>query len=135
MKKILVIDDDQSIQRRIKKALQLLGNPIELVSALTLKEARESFDKHKKELSLILLDACLENNKPDTIGLAKYFRDNFDGKIIAISSEYNDMLIQAGCDTGMFKEGAIRELPEIIGVEASTETKKKLLDISNNPFA
>jgi two-component system nitrogen regulation response regulator GlnG len=83
MKKILVIDDDESIQWVIKKALEPLGYEIE--SKNSIKEAEKLIDKY----NLFLLDLML----PDGSGLdlLKKIRESYPDSIVIIITAHGKM--------------------------------------------
>ena len=72
---VLLIDDDDTVHRTVKRFLGSSSTP--WIGAKTTTEARQLYDKHKATLKIILLDACVdadgkgEHKTFDT--LPKYF--------------------------------------------------------------
>lgn len=97
--KILVFEDDSRVTDRYQE--RLAGEPVEIICAQLPGEAMECYEEHKDTVDIIVMDACLADNKPDTIPLVRHIRESgFTGHMIANSSEalFNHELIKAGCD-------------------------------------
>ncbi len=112
--RVLIVEDNRGVQNGYRA---LLEDRLEVVSALTRKEALDAF-KANPDFAAIVMDACLEGNKPDTFGLISIFRRTFKGPMIAASSEdkYCDQLVEAGCDHKSTKENLPHKLYEILGL-------------------
>ncbi len=97
--RILAIDDEDCNHQYFQSALR--NSRIEIISAKTLAQGREFYDKYKGEFDFILMDACVESHQPDSMPLIDYIvKDGYtQGRhIVAISSsrDYNDILMLAG---------------------------------------
>jgi len=108
-KKVLVVDDNESLQRSLKNVLSRHG--IIVLSALTIGEAEELFSTNP-DVNLIVMDACVPGDRPNTFSLVRKIRQKYAGPIIACSSlrEYRRLLIEAGCD----QEASKLDLPIVI---------------------
>lgn len=103
MTNILLVEDDARAREVIVKAFTH-DWPDSLVvhEAETIARAKELFQQHGAELDLILMDACVPGNSPNTMGLVKSIRDGgFSGPMICISSltKYGAELMEAGCNS------------------------------------
>jgi CheY-like chemotaxis protein len=109
LKKVLVVDDNESLQRSLKNVLSRHG--IIVLSALTIGEAEELFSANP-DVNLIVMDACVPGDRPNTISLVQKIRQKYAGPMIACSSlrEYRHLLIEAGCD----QEASKLDLPTVI---------------------
>ena len=115
--KVLVVDDQPTIFTNLNYRYD--GQAV-FLSASTEEEARRLFADNP-DIELIIMDACLDGPKPDTIGLVQYFRrEGFEGLIIAVSSDsrYLEGLQEAGCNVGLYKRSPSfwNELPEAMGI-------------------
>lgn len=116
--KILLIEDD----KRLSTALSGLikdKTGLDVICAYTLKEAEEKIRTSINEISIIILDACLEVNFPNTIPLITLSKNlGFKGPIIACSSldEYNEVLLRFGADLKVKsgKLSVLKTLEEIL---------------------
>lgn len=113
MKKILIVEDDQNWSGIIRRGL---GDKVLVIQAFTTEEAETVFQKNP-DLALILMDACVPGDRPNTMFLVKKMRKTFSGPIIAISSlsEYRQELIKAGCDHEVEKAKAAQKVLELVG--------------------
>ena len=100
---ILFIEDDEGIQRIFSIIMNSLGHVF--FQAKTISEAKEIFAKEKENLTHIYVDGCVPGRHLNTIDLVREIRPEFSGKMYAISSnpEFNDILVEAGCDEGFEK--------------------------------
>ena len=97
MVKVLVVEDSVPVQEKFAKAL---SDKVELLQAHTLWQGQMLFNEHKDDLAVIVMDACVPGDRPNSIGLIRLIRaEGFKGPMIAISSlyEYRMRLIEAGC--------------------------------------
>ncbi|GAB4171465.1 MAG: hypothetical protein Kow00108_05960 [Calditrichia bacterium] len=86
-KKILLVDDEQSILKMLNEMLKLLK--VESFSTSNAKEAIEIFKKHKDEIQLILLDILMpEMNGMDAFEEFKKIKPDIE--IIIISGYTNE---------------------------------------------
>lgn len=112
MKTVLIVEDGIPWQNRWAK---LLVDKVILLQAYRIREARGLFEAHPF-IDLIALDACVPGAIPNTLELARFFRQSFSGPMIAISSEpdYRQLLMQAGCDQGCSKDLLMIRITEIL---------------------
>lgn len=114
---ILVIEDDRQIQRLFGAWLM---DEVELLFASTVKEARELFMAHQREIVLIAIDACVpmaegtpRPKAPTTLPFVQQLREkSLDRRIVAISSDptYRQWQMEAGCDHEVDKD----EFPQFV---------------------
>lgn len=115
--KFLLVEDGIDFAEVISKLISVELNA-EVVLSCRINDAREKIKTLAKELSAIILDACLESSKPDSMSLITEARDaGFSGPIIAFSSYdyYNDLLIKNGAThkVGNGKMSILRLLKDI----------------------
>lgn len=99
--KILIVEDYASYRDLCHKGLkEALGEEGYIgLEAATHQQAEEIFAQNP-DISVIIMDACLDGNTPDTLDLIKKFRETFRGPMVAAStdSDHNTLLCNAGCD-------------------------------------
>lgn len=115
---VLVVDDVLTYRRTHRDNLGRYS--VEVLEAATLKELDAVFAANKNRIDAIILDGRLapvadddDNPRPDTVDFVHRVRSQgFQGLIVAASSaqEFNDQLVQAGCDVGVIKYHAAREV-------------------------
>lgn len=93
--KVLIVED-----RRINQeiyAAELQGK-VFLMQAMNLEDGQRLFMENP-DVALIVMDACLSGDEPDSISLVKKIRETFSGPMIAASAaaEYRKLLLRAGC--------------------------------------
>lgn len=96
--RILMIEDEENV---IKVFCEIYGPSMVIVTATKLNEAEVLIDNTANTFDLVILDACLGGNSPNTLRLPARLRENgFKGQIIGFSSEpqYQASLKGAGCD-------------------------------------
>ncbi len=95
-KKVLLVEDYPGWIKIIKGGLE---NEAEVLSAVTIREAENIFSENS-DIAIIIMDACVPGDEPNTLPLVKKIRETFKGPIIAISSSdsYRKQLVEAGCD-------------------------------------
>lgn len=116
--KILLVEDNETIGKAQKKSLEIAGG--EIFWAKNLQEARSFLKEKIGEIQLIILDACLESDTPNSYVLISESRKmGFQGPIVASSSlkEYNNLLIQAGANFGSDKRGVITLVCQILNLK------------------
>jgi len=105
MKKVLIVEDEKSVQHRWRTALEKEG--VTVVSAFHFKEAEHAFLAHL-DLDAIILDGRIpptkralerDDDSAFTSSLVREWRKTFNGPILAASSSdhINESLIKAGC--------------------------------------
>jgi len=96
---VLIIEDDKVVALTQRHCLEDEG--VEVLWANTIETARQILKERAKEISLIILDACLQSDKPNSMVLIPEARNNgFNGIIIASSGndEYSQTLLRAGAN-------------------------------------
>lgn len=97
MKKILIVEDDVTIQAFFKSTF---GIDYELVRANDLIEAKLEIAEHIDTLDVIALDGCLHSQTANTYPLIELLvEDGFTGVIVSISSDpkIRQKMIGMGC--------------------------------------
>ncbi|AKM84012.1 MAG: hypothetical protein UR79_C0001G0254 [Candidatus Campbellbacteria bacterium GW2011_GWD1_35_49] len=113
MKMILVIEDYVVLSKMWRK---LLSDVAFVLTAETLQQGQELFNKHKEGLDLVAVDGEVHGSVNNTVVLVKKIVGEFpSSKILAISGDpdNNKILIKAGCEHSVIKQevvGKIREL-------------------------
>lgn len=115
--KVLIVEDERISQ---KFFLRVLGSKVLLLQAASVREAERFFVAHP-DIKAIALDGCLVPGSEEltTLCLAKKFRRDFNGSMIAMSSNplYPRQLIEAGCDYEIDDKRILpRKLSEILGI-------------------
>jgi DNA-binding NarL/FixJ family response regulator len=112
MKKVLIVEDHRFLQEQWKEEL---SGKVEILSAFSISEAEEKFVENS-DIDLIVMDACVPGNNPNTSPLVEKFRATFVGPMIATSSisGYRQQLMRAGCDYECPKEGVVKKLSELL---------------------
>ncbi len=102
MKKVLIIDDDETWQ---KVWSMRLGKRVTLLPALSIPEAEKIFSEHT-DIDLIAVDACVPGDEINTQPLIRKIRETFAGPMVAVSksSFSRECLVRAGCDHESEKE-------------------------------
>lgn len=113
MKKKILIIEDYSSQIVIYK--RQMKSDFDLLFATTHQEALKLFSENS-DIELIVMDACLKGETPDTILLVTHFRMSFTKTIIATSSniEYRQYLVNAGCDLECDKNDVAKVVRKIL---------------------
>ena len=113
LKKVLVVEDNQEWSSLIRRGL---GDKVLVVQAFTMEEAEAVFERHP-DLAVILMDACVPGDKPNTMGLVRKMRKTFKGPIVAISNydKYREELMRAGCDYEAEKDDVAKKVLELVG--------------------
>jgi len=118
MIKILIFDDDLDFITSVTRALKKCE--IRVVSVHSLQNA-DSYLKLDtfKETELIVMDACMPGNKPNTMSLIeKIIAMGYKKPIIAASSkeEYSQVLVKAGATHYSTKAGIVGEILKVLEV-------------------
>ena len=116
MKKVLIIEDDESIQDML--ALYL-NTYVELRQAYTIAEARAAFENGQNGYAIVTFDGLVPRakdgakNLQDMLGLVRELRPLTAGTFIAASSMsgFREQLRAAGCDREVLNKG---DLPRTI---------------------
>lgn len=114
-KKVLIVEDMPMYHHQWYIEISDCEREIEMVSATTLEEARTKFAANP-DIDIIVMDACVPGDRPNTYSLTQEMRKTFKGPMIACSTipEYREILMQAGCDYASSKTGLVQLLIEII---------------------
>ncbi|OGD68524.1 hypothetical protein A2996_01140 [Candidatus Campbellbacteria bacterium RIFCSPLOWO2_01_FULL_34_15] len=113
-KTILIIEDFAELLRLWKK---LLSNEAFVLTAETLQQAEELFQRHKKEIDLIAVDGEVNGPVNNTVILIKKITEEFpSAKILAISGDDNNnkILINAGCGHSVTKPDTWKKIAELL---------------------
>jgi DNA-binding response OmpR family regulator len=94
--RVLVVDDDRGVHAKLRRAL---SDKVMLISALSIKTAKEKFAKNP-DVAAIVMDACVPGNSSTTLPLVCEIRKTFTGPMIAASGSehYRQQLLRAGCN-------------------------------------
>jgi len=96
---VLIIEDSKTVALLQKECLENEG--IKVLVVETIEQAKNILKERAKEISLIILDACLNSSKPNSMILIQEARNNgFKGLIIASSGndDYGQILLRAGAN-------------------------------------
>ena len=112
IKKVLLVEDNEDWNRIIKRGL---GDKVQILSAYTIKEAEKIFEENSG-IAIVIMDACVPGDTPNTQPLVQKIRQTFKGPMIAMSSMpmFRRKIVLAGCDHE---------------VEEKTEAGKKVLEL------
>lgn len=96
MPKVLIVEDDK--QWRDIWARQLRREGAEVLAASSLEEGERLFEANP-DLALVIMDACVSSESPNSMPLVQKMRKTFQGPIVAGSgnSNYSKILMQVGC--------------------------------------
>lgn len=114
MKTILVIEDYVVLSKMWRK---LLSDIAFVLTAETLLQGQELFDKHKEGLDLIAVDGEINGSINNTVVLVKKIIREFpSAKIIAISGDpdNNEILMKAGCGHSICKQETVKKIRELL---------------------
>lgn len=115
MKKTVLIIEDFTVLLRLWK--KLLSNEVFVLTAETLQQAEELFQKHKKEIDLIAVDGEVHGPVNNTVTLVKKILDEFpSNKLLAISvdEDNNEILMNAGCGHSVNKLDTWKKIIELL---------------------
>ena len=119
IKKVLVVEDGELLQKLCKKAL---GGKVKIVSAFSIEEAEEKFATNP-DIIAIVMDGRVPGGEPNTESpntepLVRKFRTTFAGPMLATSSNpmFCQKLVKAGCDYECDKVFVPQKLCEILGL-------------------
>lgn len=93
--KVLIVEDGKRHQQEYTKALK---DKVELLQAFDLEDGERTF-RENPDISLVVMDACIASDEPDSMMLLKKIRETFAGPIIAASADPNfrKFLVKEGC--------------------------------------
>jgi len=108
-KLVLIIEDNKTVALTQKRYLEDKG--IKVLWAETIEKAKNILKERAKEISVIILDACLQSGKPNTMCLIPEARAcGFKGSIITSSSndDYSQILMRSGATYKSDKTNAVK---------------------------
>lgn len=118
--KVLIVEDDSSIQDVIYAGLTRLGS-VEVLRAYTIETARKILAAHS-DIAIITLDGCVPGNELNTLPfIGEILASGFTGELIAASSDdaFRDEMMRAGCGRQSSKS---RLLSQIVNLLARIRT-------------
>ena len=112
--KVLIVEDGRREQYIWCKKL---AGEVVVVSAFSIMEAEKQFATNP-DIVAIVMDACVPGDRPTTPPLVRRFRETFLGPMIAVSgrSDYQQQLLEAGCDYQSSKKDLPEKLLEVLGL-------------------
>lgn len=120
-RKILVIEDNDTIQKMFRQFLKPYG---EIIQAFNLKEAADKF-ANEKGITHIVVDGRLGKDQPGekpntTDELVVEMRETFKGPMIAISGNlfHNKDLVEKGCNYQVAKEDSLFYIIQLLKEES-----------------
>lgn len=115
-KKILVVEDDSSLQNIIYRGLR--SYPVVVLQAHSEEEAKKLFAEND-DIDLILLDGCLSGDDPSALYLIPEFQKRPEVILVAMSSNpsLRQMMLERGCHHEVEgKNLASRKAAELLGM-------------------
>lgn len=112
--RILLLEDDPSV---IKAFTEVYGLTAVVVTTTTLTEAEVVIDNMANTFHVVIIDACLGGNSPNTLRFPARLRENgFEKHIIGFSSEpqYLGSLKGAGCHQVCHKAEIFRVIDKLL---------------------
>lgn len=112
--RILMIEDEESV---IKAFGEVYALTAVVVTTTTLIEAEVVIDNMANTFDIVIIDACLGGNSPNTLRLPARIRETkYKGPIVGFSSEpqYLGSLKGAGCDTVCHKAEIFRVIDKLL---------------------
>ena len=114
-KKVLVVEDNEMWRTVVKRGL---NNKVQILFADTITKAEKIFEENS-DIDLVIMDACVPGDIPNTQPLVRKIRQTFEGPMIAMSSmpPYRKQILVAGCDYEVEKkEDAGKKALELLGL-------------------
>lgn len=107
--KVLLVEDNEEYLRHYRREL---GEKVTLLVAESLEDGERLFGANP-DVALVVMDACVPGDTPNSMPLVRKIRQTFAGPIIASSSyeKYRMELMEAGCD----READKSEVPDLVG--------------------
>lgn len=115
MKKVLIVEDDHMIFFLMKA---IFAGRVEILWAEELKQGEYLFENNP-DIDLIIMDACVPGNKPNSMPLIeKIVKSGFDEPILASSSshQFSQQLVWAGATYIVDKNNAAKKALELLGL-------------------
>lgn len=112
--KVLIVEDDNDYQGMYSSEL---GEKVHLLQAFTINEAEEMFAENS-DIALVVMDACVASEWPNTQELVRLIRASFKVPMIAASSDwdYRQELKRCGCDHDARKDKVPAMVVELLGL-------------------
>ena len=113
MKKVLVVEDLEDLYSRVEKRLH---EKVSILWADSLEKAWSIFEGNP-DIDLIVMDACVHGNKPDSMPLVARIKESgYGGPIIAWSSSSSgrQALLKAGATHEVDKGMGIQEIVDLV---------------------
>ena len=109
--KVLVVEDNEQWQAVFAGRY---GEQFELLQATTIEDGEELFFANP-DIGIVVMDACVPGDDPNSIPLVRKISKTFTGKMIASSgsSMFRQMLVDAGCNHQCDKHILIDKFLEI----------------------
>ncbi len=128
MKKVLIVEDSHGYYSRYRSDLEDLTSEVQMLLAWKISQAWELFSQNS-DLDVIIVDACMHSQEPDTMPLVKKIREaGYKGHIVANSnsSKNNKVLLEAGCNLEFAgdKTEMVDQLLKLIGVAKPTRGRR-----------
>jgi len=119
-KLVLIIEDNERVSLAQKDYLESEHPSIEIMVADNIDSAKECLKIYGRGLSLIILDACLQSDKPNSMPLiAESRKYGFSGPIIASSesTDYVQILVKAGALPAEDKSDAVKIAVQLLTIK------------------
>ena len=115
MKKVLIVEDDPDWQSMWKRKLE---GKVHVLMASSVEKGEQLFNENP-DVDVIVMDACVSGEEPDTLPLVTNIRQTFSGPMIAASGSYTfrQCLKSYGCDHESRKKDVPEKVLEILGVD------------------
>ncbi|MFH1744637.1 MAG: response regulator [bacterium] len=117
MPKVLIVEDNNLYFKAIKRLLEDRG--IEVLRAATLEEGETLFFTNSADIDLIMMDACINSNEPNSMSLvAKILEAGFEKPILACSADdsHGQKLVKAGATHNPGKIDAAKMALKLLGL-------------------
>lgn len=117
IKKVLVVEDDEQLQKAWQRIMKDFNFPVEILSAHTIAEAEKLFAENP-DVECMVFDACVPGDYINTPPIIREFRNTFTGPMIAISGNEDNrkFLIEAGCDRECEKKFVPANILQALGL-------------------
>jgi CheY-like chemotaxis protein len=111
--KVLLVEDIDFFHGLLKEKL---GDKIIVLSAFTIDQARDIFEKNP-DIKAVIMDFFVPGKtEQNTLGLTGEIRAKFSGPMIATSATSQTELLKAGCDHETDKQDAWKKIKELLGL-------------------
>ncbi len=109
--KVLVVEDNEGWQLEFREKF---GEQFDLLQAVTIEQAEEFFSANP-DVGVVVMDACVPGEYPNTMNLVRKIRESFSGVMVASSSfkPFREVLVNAGCSHSCHKDDLFEKFLEI----------------------